>query len=398
MFYINYADVYFSRVTHMGNSVADVATNTGIRSFEKWLAESPNVPKNDLKVLDKDLWFRGVILSKKDDESKHTRELHVKLETPLKVGDIIVWDDEKWLLYQKEHYTRQTHQTFFMVKCNYFIKWVDGQGHLQNSWCYFVSSLDSKIKENFRTWNNLITPQPNKYAEILLPTRPIDRLTKFIVEEEGWYVVELDKTSTDGVMYISLTEDKVNLVNDDLVNEIGNADNLAKYEFIFPVAEETFTVGMPVEIDYSIMKNGAIASEPVEFVVPKTDVIGYDDSGVLVALNEGEVEVLIQLKSDPSISTSRKVIVSKEIELTGYIKGNDNIKLDRQATYELITTIDNPNEVIFTLESDLASIIQTSGNSCVVKANAKNKLGTATLHVSSGSLELDKTIKIIPIW
>lgn len=223
-------------------------------------------------------------------------------------------------------------------------------------------------------------------------------MTKFIVEQEGWYVVELDKTSTDGVMYISLTEDKVNLVNDDIVNEIGNADNLAKYEFIFPLAEETFTVGMPVEIDYSIMKNGSVVSEPVELVLPKTDIIGYNDGGILTALKEGEVEVLIQLKSDPSISTSRKVVVSNEIELTGYIKGNDNLRLDRQATYELITTTDNPNEVTFSLEGDLASIIETSTNSCVVKANAKNKLGMVTLHVSSGSLELEKTIKIIPIW
>jgi hypothetical protein len=257
----------------------------------------------------------------------------------------------------------------------------------------FIGSI-----QNIILWNNLITPQPNKYAEILLPTLPIDRLTKFIVEQEGWYVVELDKTSTDGVMYISLTEDKVNLVNDDIVNEIGNADNLAKYEFIFPLAEETFTVGMPVEIDYSIMKDGSIVLEPVELVLPKTDVIGYNDSGVLTALKEGEVEVLIQLKSDPSISTSRKVVVSNEIELTGYIKGNDNLRLDRQATYELITTTDNPNAVTFTLEGDLASIIETSMSSCVVKANAKNKLGTVTLHVSSGSLELEKTIKIIPIW
>ena len=257
----------------------------------------------------------------------------------------------------------------------------------------FIGSI-----QNIILWNNLITPQPNKYAEILLPTLPIDRLTKFIVEQEGWYVVELDKTSTDGVMYISLTEDKVNFVNDDIVNEIGNADNLAKYEFIFPLAEETFTVGMPVEIDYSIMKDGSIVLEPVELVLPKTDVIGYNDSGVLTALKEGEVEVLIQLKSDPSVSTSRKVVVSNEIELTGYIKGNDNLRLDRQATYELITTTDNPNEVTFTLEGDLASIIETSVSSCVVKANAKNKLGTVTLHVSSGSLELEKTIKIIPIW
>ena len=48
------------------------------------------------------------------------------------------------------------------------MKWIDSEGHLNQSWGYFVSSLDSKIKANFRTWNSLITPQPNKYAEILM--------------------------------------------------------------------------------------------------------------------------------------------------------------------------------------------------------------------------------------
>ena len=36
---MNYTDIYFSRVSHRGKSVAEVATNSGIRSFEKWLNE-----------------------------------------------------------------------------------------------------------------------------------------------------------------------------------------------------------------------------------------------------------------------------------------------------------------------------------------------------------------------
>ena len=52
----------------------------------------------------------------------------------------------------------------------------------------------------------------NKYAEILLPFQPIERLTKFIVEKEAWYLVELDKSSVKGVMYLSLTEDKINII------------------------------------------------------------------------------------------------------------------------------------------------------------------------------------------
>jgi len=65
----------------------------------------------------------------------------------------------------------------------------------------------------------LITPQPNKYAEIIMP-RPIDtaseientvnRGTNFIIEDESWKMVEADFTSVQGIFYMSLTENKVN--------------------------------------------------------------------------------------------------------------------------------------------------------------------------------------------
>jgi hypothetical protein len=45
----DYLDVYFSRVFHRGESVAEVAQNTGERSFESWLASSVHTVK-DLSV------------------------------------------------------------------------------------------------------------------------------------------------------------------------------------------------------------------------------------------------------------------------------------------------------------------------------------------------------------
>lgn len=395
---LNYMDVYFSRASHRGKTVAEVVTNTGIRSFEKWLEESPNVPANDLQIEDK-CFFRGIILSKKDDENKKIKELHVALDVPVEIGDIVIWDDERWLVYQKERRVRETHKTFYIVRCNYYIKWVDNQGHLQGSWCYFVSSMDSKIKENFRTWNNLITPQPNKYAEFLLPKQPIDRLTKFIVEEEGWYLVELDKSSVPGVMYLSATEDKINYINDDLKNEIGDADKLAKYDFVFPEKEESFKVGTPIDLTFSIMKDGKPIFAQVSYTLPNRKVVGYDKDKNLIAVAEGEVEIEISLKDNPEVKTIRKVIVSNvSSSFSGYIKGNNTIRLDRKSTYELITTEENPNEVTFTLEGEYASIVETNGAICVIRANAKNKLGKVILRAESGSLVVEKEISIVPLW
>jgi hypothetical protein len=69
-------------------------------------------------------------------------------------------------------------------------------------------------------WHSLISPQPNKFAEIIMP-RPIfreksedyDELMRgvtFIIENEGWVVIECDWTSVEGIVYMSLTETKVN--------------------------------------------------------------------------------------------------------------------------------------------------------------------------------------------
>jgi hypothetical protein len=117
------------------------------------------------------------------------------------------------------------------------MKWIDKEGHLQQSWSYFVSSLSDKIKGNFRTWHSLITPQPNKYAELLMPKYPIERATNFIVEEESWSLIEYDHTSVPGIMYLSLTENKINSIYDDVENNIADLDKLARYELL--VADET---------------------------------------------------------------------------------------------------------------------------------------------------------------
>jgi hypothetical protein len=56
-----------------------------------------------------------------------------------------------------------------MIKCNYELKWIDEDGYLHRSWAYVLSSKDEMIKGNFRMWHSLVTPQPNKYAEIIMP-------------------------------------------------------------------------------------------------------------------------------------------------------------------------------------------------------------------------------------
>ena len=50
----------------------------------------------------------------------------------------------------------------------------------------------------------------------------------FIIEDEAWTVIECDWTSVEGVIYMSLTESKVNYLYDDREADVADTD---RYKF-----------------------------------------------------------------------------------------------------------------------------------------------------------------------
>lgn len=401
---MNYLDVYFSRINHMGETTAERIRNSGIRSFNKWMAESPHTIRN-LSV-ERGIYFDGIILTSKDKEYEKIMFLEVANDIPLLIGDIMNWtlDDgsvEKWILIQEEKKVNGTFRSFWIVRCNYLMKWIDAQGHLQQSWAYFVSSLDSKIKGNFRTWNNLITPQPNKYAELLMPRYPIDRATNFIVEEESWTVVEYDHTSVPGVIYLSLTESKINSIYDDVENNIADTDKLAKYNLDMPPLTQIFHLGDHINPVFTLTKNGQVCEAEIELSTTDKKIVRNID-GELIAVGKGTVTIIATLKDYPEIQQQISVTVGEEEEIadfSGYIEGPDSIRLDREATYLLQGTSPINGNVEYTINDISYGIIVSSyDNKCVIHANAKNKLGSIILTASYNQQTFTKEIKIIPLW
>jgi predicted AlkP superfamily pyrophosphatase or phosphodiesterase len=67
-----------------------------------------------------------------------------------------------------------------------------------------------------------------------MPRVNIERGTNFIIEDEHWQLVEYDHTSVAGVIYLSVTENKVNMIYDDLNEDIADTDRLAQYRIDLP--------------------------------------------------------------------------------------------------------------------------------------------------------------------
>lgn len=400
---MNYRDVFYSRINHLGNTTAERIRQGGIRSFEKWLAESPHTVRR--LYADRQIYFDAIILTNKDKEYQKIMFLNVANTIPLVIGDIINWRQdngniEKWIIFQETHKVNGTYRTFWIVKCNYLLKWIDKLGHLQQSWAYVVSSTDDKIKGNFRTWNSLITPQPNKYAEILMPRYPIERSTNFIIEQESWSVVEYDHTSVPGIIYLSLTENKVNLIYDDLEKDIADTDKMAQYELVVPEEKQVFKVGDTITPAFNLTKNGIPISLDVKLLSTDRSIV-TDVNNRLTAVHAGEVKIIVQSIQFPQIQKDLFIVVKDEEDtaFSAYLSGAAAIRLDRIEKYELVGTTDlNEEEVIFTIDSNLASIVSISNNKCEIHANDLNRLGSFTLSATYKNVTYTKNIQVIPLW
>ena len=400
---MNYLDAYWSRINHLGDSTAERIRNGGIRSFYKWLAESPHTMRQ--LSTERGIYFDGIILTNKDKEYSKIMFLNVANEIDIAIGDIMNWklEDgtiEKWLVIQEEKKVNGTYRTFWIIRCNYLLKWIDGQGHLQQSWSYTVSSLDSKIKGNYRTWNSLITPQPNKFAEILMPRFPINRSTNFIIEDESWNVIEYDHTSVPGTIYLSLTEGKINLIYDDTENNIADMDRLAKYELLVPETAQIFNLNNEIEPQFTLVKNGIPINEPYDLISTNTALAKVID-GKLKAIGVGEVEIIVQLKNYPSIKKSLMINISEgNKEFSAYIEGADTIKLNRKGYYKLLGTDEINGTIAFSIIDDYHCVnhYEVDNNECTIYANDKNILKPFTLCAEYNGNTYTKVINIIPLW
>ena len=397
----NYTDVYWYRINKYGENHKEREYNYSVRNFEKYLQEH----SSSVDVIIDSTPARASIISNKQDQYKLTKQILTSINTTINPGSIVEWNDGHWIVYQKEVNPNQAYNSCYMVECNKKLKWIDEYGVEQEEWAYIFSSKDSIVKQNFRTWNRLITPQPNQWLEMLVPAKKTIKMDqKFIIDGRAWFVDEYDATSSKGVTYYSLTEDKIDRMDDNIENGLANANKLDCYKIAI---QDEISCGLTDNYIISpiVYNDGVIDIQPLGYIIEDRDVASLmllNNNATIVPISKGQTTLKIYLINQPKVFKSIVINITDMTEQSAVLIGDDSIKTTDFAIYSVYRISDSkiidPIISFSISDSNLASGILLDDGTLKIIANEDNKLGVVTVIINTSSNTYTKKIAIRSLW
>ena len=402
----DYYLVFQERSGNHGKTFKEVVQKQARHDFKYFLQSSPNAIKVTINSKEGKETKVATILNK-ENETLVKRYFLCDIADQIDIGDFLYWGDSIWLMFRKERDTIEAYDKFEGIECRHKIQWVDSYGVLQNTPCYLVAQKDDQIKSNFRTWNNMITPQPNKYLEIITCRNNIQLGQKFLIDETAWYVVESDYISIKNILYLSLTEDKKDIYVDDVTDNIANIVDLNKFEMRIKDKEISLDIDKEYKIAGEVYLNGNKYSDKIIIeVIEGTDLITINDNFTLTALSEGRVVLRICMEENNEIYQEMIINIVKNApqNISYQLIGDESIKWGRTKVIQAVKVVDGVSTAIAASfkvvdEEELLSSYEINSSSVTITADTKNKVGNFTIICTfeDGST-VEKTIRVTSLW
>lgn len=402
----DYYLVFQERSGNHGKTFKEVVQKQARHDFKYFLQSSPNAIKVTINSKEGKETKVATILNK-ENETLVKRYFLCDIADQISIGDFLYWGDSIWLMFRKERDTIEAYDKFEGIECRHKIQWVDSYGVLQNTPCYLVAQKDDQIKSNFRTWNNMITPQPNKYLEIITCRNNIQLGQKFLIDETAWYVVESDYISIKNILYLSLTEDKKDIYVDDIADNIANIVDLNKFEMRIKDKEISLDIDKEYKIAGEVYLNGNKYSDKIIIeVIEGADLVAINDNFTLTALSEGRVVLRICMEENNEIYQEMIINIVKNApqNISYQLIGDESIKWGRTKVIQAVKVVDGVSTAIAASfkvvdKEELLSSYEINSSSVTITADTKNKVGNFTIICTfeDGST-VEKTIRVTSLW
>ena len=253
----------------------------------------------------------------------------------------------------------------------------------------------------------MITPQPNKFMEIITSRTNIELGQKFLVDETAWFVVESDYISVKDILYLSLTEDKKDLYVDDIENNIANIIDLNK--FVLEIQTNEIKIGIEEEyqLEGRIYLNGLLYSENIGLeIIEGRKHISVDENMKVTGVSTGKVQARIYMEDHPEISQDITILIeetAQEPVITYELRGDGSIKWGRTKIYQCIKITNGVEELCpctYTIEDNdkLLEDFEINGPTVTLTANEDNNVGSIKIIAEFEDNRLEKEVKITSLW
>lgn len=359
-----------------------------------------------LTELGKDVLVNGnpakaLITSIKLKENNAVDDKYISTDIKIKAGDLVDYLNEKWLILS--YYMGQAiRNKGIMRKCNHNIKF-NFEGNIKE----FPAIVESKV---FDIEQDRYFSLPDGKIRVMLQNNPdtgnisIDQ--RFIKMGNAWIVRGVDKTR-EGIITLNCDLDSINQ-SDNTELEIANYGD---YTFLVTINNTdplTLTINDTLQLDISVLKNGiAIESPQLIYFSSNENVCTISETGLVTAVGVGVAEITVQLdnqyyQASDIISVNVQEQLQNNYSIT--IEGPDSIIFGSTENYTAIVYnngVEVPEEIVsWSLSNDYATITQSDGNSCTVKAGDTTGVSVDLICTldSDNTVTATKTIQITSLW
>lgn len=305
---------------------------------------------------------------------------------PIKRGDMVTWNDKKYLIITETEQKRYTKYKAIMRHCNYSIKFViDGELYefdaiIESESLYITNGVIS-----FPMGKIVVTLQENE------DTLKLELGKRFIKMGFPWQITGIDR-SKKGLVILKCDID-VFKHGDDEENEIADADQLVTWSIAITNTDTTISKGDKLQLNVVVKKNDAVVTEPVVFESSDPSIASVNTSGLVTAHEEGYVTITVRLERDTNIFDTILLEVEEKIEKYIIINGKDTIVYNSSQEYTAYSYVGNKptyESVNWTIVEGSSRVQIISLSDLKIKLKATSSSGTVILQAS---LKSDPTIK-----
>ena len=307
-----------------------------------------------------------------------------------------------WLTINTDNYKYITNSTTIR-RCNHLLKWYNDENKLIQEPCIldYFKFRPNVLKET----SDMILPDDKKQIIMQLNdnTQQLGYNKRFIFNKMAWQIIDFDTISYPNLLILTVEQHEIDVAKDDLVNEIAGAFELPVYEITILNNDIELQAGSNLQLRVNITKNGDIINLPVVYKSSDETIATVSNTGLVTGVEDGDCSISVELEDNSNVSdaisaTIKNTPINNTIE---DIVGDENIPTGVSRVYQIYKYIDGvqqPDTYTFSINNNLGTLTNITGNSVKIKAgkNTGSIILTAQNNVTADIIT--KNIEIVTLW